>query len=102
MNLKYPIYRRGNPQLRVFLPNFWMRLINPEHRKSPPNVVTFEVSSEMTRIDVKNYLTQIYKIPAMDVKTINLSGKTHRLIWSKKQELYKDDDVKLAIVTLVS
>ena len=22
----YPLYRRGNPQLRVYLPNFWMKL----------------------------------------------------------------------------
>jgi ribosomal protein L23 len=29
----------------------------------------------MTRLDVKNYLTQIYKVPVMDVKTLNLSGK---------------------------
>ena len=34
-------------------------LIFFSNRKSPPNVVTFEVSSEMTRIDVKNYLTQV-------------------------------------------
>ena len=25
----YPIYQRGNPQLRVFLPNFWMKLVKP-------------------------------------------------------------------------
>ena len=28
-------------------------------------------------------------------------GRTHRHTWSKKQELYKDDDVKMAVVTLV-
>ena len=33
----------------------------------------------MTRLDVKNYLTQIYKIPTMDVKTINLSGENYVL-----------------------
>ena len=75
--IRYPIYVRGNPQLRIFLPNFWMRLVKPEHRNSPPNVVHFEVSSQMTRLDVKNYLTQIYKIPAMDVKTFNFSGENY-------------------------
>ncbi len=52
-----------------------MRLVKPEHRNAPPNIVHFEVSSQMTRLDVKNYLTQIYKIPAMDVKTFNFSGE---------------------------
>ena len=26
----YPIYQRGNPQLRVFLPNFWMKMVKKE------------------------------------------------------------------------
>lgn len=42
----YPLYQRGNPQLRVFLPNFWMKLVKSEH-KQPENIVTFEVSMGM-------------------------------------------------------
>jgi hypothetical protein len=45
-NRWYPLYQRGSPQLRVFLPNFWLKLVRPEH-KQPENVVTFEVSMEM-------------------------------------------------------
>ena len=51
----YPIYSRGNPQLRIFLPNFWMKIVKNKNAKVPPNIVSFEVSPEMTRIDVKNY-----------------------------------------------
>ena len=60
----YPLYRRGNPQLRIFLPNFWMKLLNNEKNyiKSPPNCVTFEVSPAMTSLDVRNYLEKIYKV----------------------------------------
>ena len=60
----YPLYRRGNPQLRIYLPNFWMKLLNPEKQfvRAPPNRVTFEVSPEMTKLDVKNYLEKIYKV----------------------------------------
>jgi hypothetical protein len=29
----YPIYQRGNPQLRVFLPNFWMKMVEPNYNQ---------------------------------------------------------------------
>lgn len=95
----YPIYRRGNPQLRVFLPNFWMKLIRNPHPQ-PDNVVTFAVSMEMTKYDVKNYLTKIYNVPVVEVRTRIDAGKT-------KQEpnfhyVVKDEDTKIAYVTLVS
>lgn len=93
----YPLYQRGSPQLRVFLPNFWLKLIRPE-RRQPENIVTFNVSMEMVRIfqfysftsfirgfvifqtiyDVKNYLTNIYKLPVQEVRTRIALGKTRR------------------------
>lgn len=45
----YPIYQRGNPQLRVFLPNFWMKIIKPKNAQ-PPNTVVFETSMEMVNL----------------------------------------------------
>lgn len=95
----YPIYQRGNPQLRVFLPNFWMKLVRPTEEQ-PANVVTFAVSTEMTKHDVKNYLEKIYKVPVVDVRTRIALGET------KRDQTYgyvtKKDDVKLAYVTMVS
>jgi hypothetical protein len=35
----YPIYQRGNPQLRIFLPNFWMKLVQLEKISAPSNKV---------------------------------------------------------------
>ena len=35
----YPIYQKGNPQLRVFLPNFWMKMVKPnfnQYKASTP------------------------------------------------------------------
>ncbi|XP_034482432.1 39S ribosomal protein L23, mitochondrial [Drosophila innubila] len=93
----YPIYQRGNPQLRVFLPNFWMKLVRPTEDQ-PANVVTFAVSTEMTKHDVKNYLEKIYKVPVVDVRTRIALGET------KRDQVYgyvtKKDDVKLAYVTM--
>lgn len=94
----YPIYQRGNPQLRVFLPNFWLKLIRPKEEQ-PENIVQFACSIEMTRYDIKNYLEKIYNIPVVQVRTRIELGKT------KKDQKYgyvtKEDDVKLAYVTLV-
>ncbi|XP_062558587.1 large ribosomal subunit protein uL23m [Armigeres subalbatus] len=93
----YPIYQRGNPQLRVFLPNFWMKLVRPEHEQ-PPNVVQFACSMEMTKYDVKNYLEKVYNIPVVDVRTRIGMGKTKRdMIMGY---ISKNEDTKLAYVTL--
>ncbi|XP_076162363.1 mitochondrial ribosomal protein L23 isoform X2 [Ptiloglossa arizonensis] len=93
----YPLYQKGNPQLRVFLPNFWLKLVKPEH-KQPDNVVQFHCSMEMTRFDVRNYLEKIYNVYPVKVNTRIAFGKT------KKCELgnyvIKDDDIKIAYVTL--
>ena len=96
----YPVYQRGNPQLRIFLPNFWMKLVKEQKNvKTPPNYLKFVVSSEMTRRDVKQYLEKIYKIPVMNVTTKNYSGRTYdNLLMRKQGELYKDDDIKVAYV----
>jgi len=98
----YPIYQRGNPQLRVFLPNFWMKLVKENKNvKTPPNHLKFIVSSEMTTMDVKNYLEKIYKIPVMNVITKNFSGNTWENTLKRKfGALYKEDDQKIAFVTM--
>ena len=98
----YPIYQRGNPQLRIFLPNLWMKLVKPDvlfgKSSIPNNKVTFIVSPQMTKIDVKNYLEKIYNVPVANVKTTNIMGKTRQNAYARY--LVKDDDQKFAFVTL--
>ena len=84
----YPIYQKGNPQLRVFLPNFWMKMVKPDYNQygasTPSNKVTvifkctklsltlqaqFIVSSQMTKHDVKNYLEKIYQVKRNNTRT---------------------------------
>ncbi|KAG8230134.1 hypothetical protein J437_LFUL010626 [Ladona fulva] len=93
----YPIYQKGNPQLRVFLPNFWMKLVKPKFNQ-PPNILQFHVSMEMTRIDVRNYLEKVYNIPVMDVRTRIELGPTRPE--NLKGYIVKDEDVKVAYVVL--
>ncbi|CAH0399418.1 unnamed protein product [Chilo suppressalis] len=93
----YPLYQRGNPQLRVFLPNFWMKLIRPTP-KQLKNIVHFQCSMEMTKCDIKNYLEKIYNIPVIDVRTKITMGKFKKEVG--KGYVIKDDDRKIAFVTL--
>lgn len=95
----YPIYQKGNPQLRVFLPNFWMKLIRPTHNQ-PGNVVQFACSMEMTKFDVQNYLEKIYKVPVVEVRTRVDMGKTYKE--PGRGYVIKKEDTKIAYVTLVS
>ena len=68
--IRYPLFQKGNPQLRIFLPNFWMKMIrNPLEHKPMPNRVTFIVSMEMTKYDVRTYLEKIYNVSVLDVRT---------------------------------
>ncbi|KAG5889788.1 hypothetical protein JTB14_004531 [Gonioctena quinquepunctata] len=93
----YPIFQKGGPQLRVFLPNFWMKLVRPKEEQ-PPNVVQFHCSMEMTKHDVENYLNKIYNIKCIDVRTRIHMPKTRRD--PGKGYVVKDDDIKIAYVTM--
>ncbi|CAG4935238.1 unnamed protein product [Colias eurytheme] len=93
----YPIYQRGNPQLRVFLPNFWMKLVRPLP-KQQPNIVHFKCSMEMTKYDIRNYLEKIYNVPVVDVRTKITLGKFKKDVG--RGYVVKDDDIKYAFVTL--
>lgn len=88
----------GGPQRRVFLPNFWLKLVSPQHEQ-PPNVVQFACSMEMTIYDIKNYLEKIYNVDVVQVSTRIALGKTRQD--SVKGYVVKDDDIKYAYVTLV-
>ncbi|KYQ53994.1 putative 39S ribosomal protein L23, mitochondrial [Trachymyrmex zeteki] len=92
------MYQRGNPQLRIFLPNFWMKLIAPINQQLP-NIVQFHCSMEMSRYDIKNYLEKIYNVNVIEVRTRIAMGRF------KKDQLQhsviKEDDRKVAYVILV-
>ncbi|XP_015518050.1 probable 39S ribosomal protein L23, mitochondrial [Neodiprion virginianus] len=93
----YPIYQKGNPQLRIFLPNFWMKLVAPDFRQ-PESVVQFHCSMEMTKTDIQNYLTKIYNIDIVKVRTRIALGRFVKE--PQRQYIMKLDDVKVAYVTL--
>uniref|UniRef100_A0A1B6C796 Large ribosomal subunit protein uL23m n=1 Tax=Clastoptera arizonana TaxID=38151 RepID=A0A1B6C796_9HEMI len=92
----YRLYQRGNPQLRVFLPNFWIKMVRPDH-KQPPNIVKFIVSNQMTDHDIKNYLEKIYNVPVGNVRSSIVTGEFKT---SRKGYVIKEDDFKQVYITL--
>uniref|UniRef100_A0A8D8PSG3 Large ribosomal subunit protein uL23m n=1 Tax=Cacopsylla melanoneura TaxID=428564 RepID=A0A8D8PSG3_9HEMI len=95
----YPIFQKGSPQLRVFLPNFWMKLVRPKD-PLPPNVVEFHVPLAMTNYDIKNYLEKIYKIKVANVESTLENGKLKRAFGKIGGFITKEEDYRRAIVTL--
>ncbi|CAG9805193.1 unnamed protein product [Chironomus riparius] len=92
----YPLYQRGNPQLRVFLPNFWMKIVKTPNQQ-PENVVCFEVSHQMTKYDIRQYLEKIYKLPVVAVRDRIAMGRFKRE--ERNGYIIKEEDSKLAYVT---
>ncbi|XP_067396697.1 large ribosomal subunit protein uL23m isoform X1 [Emydura macquarii macquarii] len=93
----YPIYQLGNPQLRIFRPNFFMTLVRPGVPQ-PEDTVQFRISMQMTRVDVKNYLEKIYNVPVSVVRTRIQYGANNKR--NHKNQKVKIPDYKVAYVQL--
>ncbi|KAG8176465.1 hypothetical protein JTE90_026069 [Oedothorax gibbosus] len=92
----YPKFVKGNPKLRIFLPNFYMKLIKPKV-EVPNNHVQFIIPLEMTQYDVVNYLEKIYKVPVAQINTKMYTGDLKKTF---KNYLIKEPDYKIAYVVL--
>jgi len=64
----------------------------------PKNRIEFIVHDGMSKIDVKNYLEKIYNVPVVSVDMRIVQGATRNA--RNKQYIVKDDDYKMAYVTL--
>ncbi|XP_045893551.1 39S ribosomal protein L23, mitochondrial isoform X4 [Micropterus dolomieu] len=95
--LLYPLYQLGNPQLRIFRPNWFLTLVRPG-KEQPPDTVQFRIPLEMTKCDVKNYLEKIYNVPVGAVRTrIQFGSNKKRNHLNQK---VKQPDYKVAYVQL--
>lgn len=62
-----PLWSPGNPPTRLFLPLYWIKMV--EHEKRLPNdCVKFECHWQMSSNDVRSYLEKLYKVPVLDVR----------------------------------
>uniref|UniRef100_A0A8C6UKD3 Large ribosomal subunit protein uL23m n=1 Tax=Neogobius melanostomus TaxID=47308 RepID=A0A8C6UKD3_9GOBI len=89
--LLYPLFQLGNPQLRIFRPNWFVKLVRPG-KVQPPDTVQFRIPMEMTKYDIKNYLEKIYNVPVGAVRTriqFGSNKKRNHLNQRVKQPDYK-------------
>ncbi|BET03431.1 ribosomal protein L23 [Nesidiocoris tenuis] len=93
----YPIYQKGNPQLRIFLTNFWMKMARPDPNQ-PENIVKFITPTQMSDHDIKQYLEKIYQVPVADVRSKIMEGKFRRV--PQKGYIIKDECYRQAYVTM--
>lgn len=91
----YPRFVKGNPQLRVFLPDYKLVMVKTKE-STADNVVTFKTDPRMTNWDIKNYLEKIYKVQVGSVKSTIKAGA----LKTTKEGLAKWEDYRIAHVTL--
>ncbi|PFX28303.1 39S ribosomal protein L23, mitochondrial [Stylophora pistillata] len=77
-----------------------MKVVRPG-RELPENTVQFHVPMDMSKLDIKNYLTSIYKLDVARVNTRIQHGKTKSLLINRKITKRKYPDYKVAYVVLV-
>lgn len=69
-----PIWQPGNPRNRLFLPLYWLKIV--DHEKTlPEDTVKFECHWQMNSSDVKTYLEKLYNVPSVDVRIVITRGE---------------------------
>ena len=69
-----PLWYPGNPRHRIFLPLYWLRVV--ENRKPMPNTfVKFECHWQMSAPDIKQYLEKLYNVSVLDINIEIVRGK---------------------------
>lgn len=87
-------------QFRMFMPTMPMTMVSARNATaSRPAWAIFRVLPRMTKHEIKEYLTQIYKLPVTKVNTMNYDGKRKRIFGRHRIAYYKYADFKKAVVT---
>ncbi|KAJ1980666.1 mitochondrial 54S ribosomal protein YmL41 [Dimargaris xerosporica] len=83
-------------QRKVFFPNIIFRLVRSERLQ--PNQAAFKVPVNVNKFDVRDYLTHLYGVTVLDVRTVIYPGS--KKLNRASKETIKKPRVKKAIVTL--
>ncbi|XP_054828773.1 39S ribosomal protein L23, mitochondrial [Eublepharis macularius] len=93
----YPLYQLGNPQIRVFRTNYFLTLVRPGVPQME-DTVQFRIPMEMTRLELKDYLENIYNVPVATIRTRIQYGSNRQR--DHKNRRIKKPDYKVAYVQL--
>ena len=84
----------------MWMPTYPMVLLHAEDATlESPALAIFRVLPKMTKHEVKEYLTKIYELPVVQVRTQNYLGKRMRMIGKRRVVYAKRPDYKKAFVT---
>ncbi|XP_062973196.1 large ribosomal subunit protein uL23m [Elgaria multicarinata webbii] len=95
----YPLYQLGNPQVRVFRTEYFLTMVRPGVPQ-PEDTVQFRIPMEMTRVELKDYLENIYNVPVAAIRTRIQHGSMKRR--DHKNRRIKNPDYKVAYVQLAA
>ncbi|KAL7428683.1 hypothetical protein ACHAXM_001376 [Skeletonema potamos] len=90
-------YPTGNIQYMPTLPLILLHATNAT--STTPSQAIFRIKPQMTKHEVKEYLTKIYNLPVVHVRTQNYLGKRMRIIGKRSIAFAKRPDYKKAFVT---
>ena len=88
---------RPNLQWMPTLPLILLHATNAT--TTSPATAIFRIQPQMTKHEVQEYLTKIYNLPVVHVRTQNYLGKRMRIIGKRKVAYGKRPDYKKAFVT---
>mmetsp|Transcript_14559 Transcript_14559/g.20651 ORF Transcript_14559/g.20651 Transcript_14559/m.20651 type:complete len:141 (+) Transcript_14559:107-529(+) len=90
---------RSRPNLQ-WMPTLPLILLHATHATpTTPSTAVFRIKPQMTKHEVKEYLTKIYNLPVVNVRTQNYLGKRMKILGKRKIAYGKRPDYKKAFVT---
>jgi large subunit ribosomal protein L23 len=88
---------------RMWMPTMPMVLVNATNATATNAAqAIFRVLPKMTKHEVREYVTKIYNLPVVSVRTMNYLGKRKIATGKRKRIFYKYKDFKKAVVTFDS
>jgi large subunit ribosomal protein L23 len=95
--------RNAGKQFRMFMPTMPLMMVSARNATAThPAFAIFRTLPKMTKHEIKEYLTKIYKLPVQKVNTMNYLGKRKRVVTNKGIVYFKYKDFKKAVVTFDS
>ncbi|KAL6719307.1 mitochondrial 54S ribosomal protein YmL41 [Lecanora helva] len=84
-------FRPPRGQKQVFLPNFTLTLLRP-HPTQPPNMASFLTPLSLNKLDLKDYLYNLYNVEALRIRSYIAHGRTLRD--QRTGQMYRERPVK--------
>mmetsp|Transcript_13406 Transcript_13406/g.17487 ORF Transcript_13406/g.17487 Transcript_13406/m.17487 type:complete len:136 (+) Transcript_13406:143-550(+) len=87
-------------QFRMWMPTMPLTMVSARNATpTHPAFAIFRTVPRMTKHEIKEYLTKIYELPVLKVRTMNYQGKLKRLRTRQRTYYWRYASFKKAVVT---